>query len=248
MVAPTFLSRPRLRRLTTLFAAICVSAGAMAIGVAASEEPATAESAPPHAAPSLAASPTATTALPKTRTKSATCTGKARNLTLASGGRTVTEPKVPRPAYLQIKKASVVRDSTGVTISYTLAGDAPDRDSEIPNATYWTWLGDGIGSVDEPSVSMEYLNGEWTVFVNGPATVVGGTVHARLAVHGRTVSVRLPLHVRVSTGWDADLSKFTHAGWSTEGQDPAGRGSWADGCPINGDEAGNPGPWEVPLR
>jgi hypothetical protein len=95
---------------------------------------------------------------------------------------------------------------------------------------------------------MEFLDGDWRVVLNGPVDVVGGTVDAIPDIHGRTISVRVPMRVTASTGWDADLSKFTRAGWSTEGEDPNGYGSWADGCPVSGDEAGDPGAWEVPLR
>lgn len=67
-------------------------------------------------------------------------------------------------------------------------------------------------------------------------------------IHGRTVSVRLSLRVSTSSGYVADLSKFIHVGWCTEGRDPSGFGSWMDGCPISGEDAGNPGSWEVALR
>ncbi|MFJ9360755.1 hypothetical protein [Streptomyces mirabilis] len=201
----------------------------------------------PTASLSMKASPTQT-ARAKPRVVSASCTGEAKNMTLAANGHTVTKSSSPNPAYLQIKKARLVRDSRGVTVSYTLAGVPPHPASDISSATYWTWLGDGYGDVSELSVSMEWLNSKWRVVANGPVDVVGGTVDARPVIHGHTVSVRVPLHVAVSTGWDADLSKFTHVGWSTEGEDPLGLGSWADGCPVSGDEAGNPGSWEVKLR
>ncbi len=73
-------------------------------------------------------------------------------------------------------------------------------------------------------------------------------VEARPETHGHTVSVRLPLRVSTPSGYVADLSEFTHAGWSTEGKDPSGFGTWMDGCPISGEEAGNPGSSEVALH
>ncbi len=136
----------------------------------------------------------------------------------AAGG-SVTKSSSQPPAYLRIKEARAVRDSKGVTVSYTLAGNAPELGSEA-DATYWTWLGDGLDDMDEPAVSMQYLDSRWFVQVSGTNDVVGGDVEARPEIHGRTVSVRLPLRVPTSSGYVADLSKFTHAGWSTAGKDP----------------------------
>lgn len=42
-------------------------------------------------------------------------------------------------------------------MSYTLAGNAPESGSDA-DATYWTWLGDGLDDMDEPAVSMQYLD------------------------------------------------------------------------------------------
>ncbi|MEW2260804.1 hypothetical protein [Streptomyces sp. NPDC047869] len=132
-------------------------------------------------------------------------------------------------------------------MSNTLAGKAPEPGSDA-DATHWSWLGDGLDDMDEPAVSMQYLDSRWFVQVSGTNDVVGGDVEARPEIHGGTVSVRVPLRVSTSSGYVADLSKFTHAGWSTEGKDPSGFGTWMDGCPISGEEAGNPGSWEVPLH
>jgi hypothetical protein len=165
----------------------------------------------------------------------------------AAGG-TVTKSSSQPPGYLRIKTASVVRDGDGVTVSYTLAGNPPRPGSDATDANYYTWLGDGVDDYDEPAVAMEYLNSQWSVLAYGSNTVVGGTVDVRPAIDGHTVSVRMPLRVATSSGYVADLSTFTHAGWSTEGRDPSGFGVWMDGCPINGEAAGNPGSWEVELR
>ncbi|MGW2445296.1 hypothetical protein [Streptomyces sp. NPDC001675] len=101
--------------------------------------------------------------------------------------------------------------------------------------TYWTWLGDGLDDMDEPVVSMQYLDSRWSVHVSGTNDVVGGDVEAQPEVHGHTVSVRPPLRVSTSSGYVADLSKFTHASWSTEGKDPSGFSTWMDGCPLGGE-------------
>ncbi|MFF4037424.1 hypothetical protein [Streptomyces sp. NPDC001816] len=255
MIPPSFLSGQRVRRLGTLLAVLCVSAGVIAIGEASSGEAAAPQAdhrrAAPSASPSVEPAPTKTalktSARPVPQVKSARCTGRAKNMFFTAAGGSVTEPSSQPPAYLRIKKASVVRDSKGVTVSYTLAGNAPEPGSDA-DATYWTWLGDGLDDMDEPAVSMQYLDSRWFVHVSGTNDVVGGDVEARPEIHGHTVSVRLPLRVSTSSGYVADLSKFTHAGWSTEGKDPSGFGTWMDGCPISGEEAGNPGSWEVALH
>ncbi|MEV6833287.1 hypothetical protein AB0N17_01925 [Streptomyces sp. NPDC051133] len=133
-------------------------------------------------------------------------------------------------------------------MSYTLAAEPPRRGSGVSDADYYTWLGDGADDMDEPAVSVMWLNSRWSVEVYGSNDVIGGTVDVRPVIHGRTVSVHLPLRIATSSGYVADLSTFTHAGWSTEGKDPTGFGTWMDGCPAGGDEAGNPGDWEVELR
>lgn len=272
MVALPFLSRPRSRRLTTLLAVVCVSTGVIAIGRASNGEPASPQAAPrgvsqspsaptspsPSSTAPVATSPTATpspskvsrakASRPRSKVLSASCTGSVRNFSFTAAGGTVTHSDSPPPRYLQIKKASLVRDSKGVTVSYTLSGTPPHPGSNIPLATYWTWLGDGLGDVNEPSVSVEYFKSRWRVEIDGPVDVLGGTANVRPVINGHTVSVRLPLHVAVSTGWELDLSKFTHVGWSTEGRDPSDYGTWMDGCPISGAEAGNPGAWEIALR
>jgi hypothetical protein len=255
VIPPSFLSGQRVRRLGTLLAVLCVSAGVIAIGEASSGEAASpqavrhrvAPSSSPSLEPSQAKTSPKKSARPTPRVMSASCTGRAENLFFTAVGGSVTESSSQPPAYLRIKEASVVRDSRGVTVSYTLAGNAPEPGSEA-DATYWTWLGDGLDDMDEPAVSMQYLDSRWFVQVSGTNDVVGGDVEARPEIRGRTVSVRLPLRVSTSSGYVADLSKFTHAGWSTEGKDPSGFGTWMDGCPIGGEGAGNPGSWEVPLH
>ncbi|MEU6598354.1 hypothetical protein [Streptomyces flaveolus] len=232
-----------------------MSAGIIAIGEASSGEAAAPQAdhrrGAPSARPSIEPAPTKTvlktSARPVPRVMSARCTGQAKNLFFTAAGGSVTESSSQPPAYLRIRKARVVRDSKGVTVNYTLAGIAPEPGSGA-DATYWTWLGDGLDDMDEPALSMQYLDSRWFVHVSGTNDVVGGDVEARPQIHGRTVSVRLPLRVSTSSGYVADLSKFTHAGWSTEGKDPSGFGTWMDGCPIGGEEAGNPGSWEVALH
>ncbi|WP_432030913.1 hypothetical protein [Streptomyces sp. 1222.5] len=232
-----------------------MSAGGIAIGEASNDEAAAPQAdhhrVAPSASPSIEPAPTKTaletSARPAPQVVSARCTGKAKNLFFTAAGGSVTKSSSQPPAYLRIKEARVVRDSKGVTVSYTLAGNAPEPGSDA-DATYWTWLGDGLDDMDEPAVSMQYLDSRWSVQVSGTNDVVGGDVKARPEVHGHTVSVRLPLRVSTSSGYVADLSKFTHAGWSTEGKDPSGFGTWMDGCPISGEEAGNPGSWEVALH
>lgn len=254
MIPPSFLSGQRVRRLGTLLAVLCVSAGIIAIGEASSGEAATPQAdhrrGAPSASPSIEPAPTKTalktSARPVPRVMSARCTGQAKNLFFTAAGGSVTESSSQPPAYLRIRKARVVRDSKGVTVSYTLAGNAPEPGSDA-DATYWTWLGDGLDDMDEPAVSMQYLDSRWFVHVSGTNDVVGGDVEARPEIHGHTVSVLLPLRVSTSSGYVADPSQFTHAGWSTEGKDPSGFGTWMDGCPISGEEAGNPGSWEVAL-
>ncbi|MFI1538440.1 hypothetical protein [Streptomyces anandii] len=232
-----------------------MSAGLIAIGEASSGEAAApqadhrraAPSASPSAEPSPAKTVLKTSARPVAQVMSARCTGRAKNMFFTAAGGSVTKSSSQPPAYLRIKEARAVRDSKGVTVSYTLAGNAPELGSEA-DATYWTWLGDGLDDMDEPAVSMQYLDSRWFVQVSGTNDVMGGDVEARPEIHGRTVSVRLPLRVSTSSGYVADLSKFTHAGWSTAGKDPSGFGTWMDGCPISGKEAGNPGSWEVALH
>lgn len=74
---------------------------------------------------------------------------------------------------LRVKEPGVIRDNKGVTVSYTLAGNAPESGSDA-DATYWTWLGDGLDDMDEPTVSMQYLASRWFVYVSGTNDVVGG--------------------------------------------------------------------------
>jgi hypothetical protein len=263
-MSPSFLSGQRARRLTTLLAVLCVSAGAIAIGEASSGEDAAPQAdhhhrAAPSASPSAEPSPTEAAVeksprpaakvkkspRPAAKAESARCSGQAENMFFTAAGGSDTVPPSRPPAYLRIEKAAVKRDGKGVTVSYTLAGEVPGPGAD---ATYWTWLGDGLDDWDDPAVSVQYLGARWSVQVSGTNDVLGGDVEIRPDVHGRTVSVRLPLHVRTSSGYVADLSDFTHAGWSTEGKDPSGHGTWMDGCPISGEEAGDPGSWEVALR
>lgn len=253
-MSPSFLSGQRARRLTTLLAVLCVSAGAIAIGEASSGEDAAPQADHHHrAAPSASASvePSPTEAAveksprPAAKAETARCSGQSDNMFFTAAGGSATVPPSRPPAYLHIEKAAVKRDGKGVTVSYTLAGEVPGPGAD---ATYWTWLGDGLDDWDDPAVSVQYVGARWSVQVSGTNDVLGGDVKIRPDVHGRTVSVRLPLHVRTSSGYVADLSDFTHAGWSTEGKDPSGHGTWMDGCPISGEEAGDPGSWEVALR
>lgn len=250
MHAP-FLSPRRIRRLGTLLTMTCVSAVVIALAKApdaggavthASAAPASTPtpSAAPHASPSHSTRP-----LPQV---SATCTGRAKNMYFTAAGGSITDPSTPPAGYLRIKKASVVRNGHGVTVSYTLAADPPQPGSGISDAQYFTWLGDGTNDMDEPAVSLTWLDSKWNVTVDGTNDVLGGTVDVQPIVHGHTVSVHLPLRIATSSGYVADLSTFTHAGWSTEGKDPTGFGTWMDGCPTSGEAAGNPGDWEVKLR
>ncbi|MFI8297707.1 hypothetical protein ACIGCZ_17390 [Streptomyces nigra] len=250
---PSFLPGQRARRLTTLLAVLCVSTGVIAIGEASSGEDAAPQAdhhrAAPSTTPSAEPSPTKDAVKksprPAAKVESARCRGQAENMFFTAAGGSVTVPPSRPPAYLRIERAAVKRDGKGVTVSYTLAGEVPGPGA---GATYWTWLGDGLDDWDDPAVSVEYLGARWSVYVSGTNDVLGGEVEIRPDVHGRTVSVHLPLHVRTSSGYVADLSDITHAGWSTEGRDPSGYGTWMDGCPIRGKEAGDPGSWEVALR
>ncbi|WP_351234603.1 hypothetical protein [Streptomyces sp. NPDC002133] len=176
---------------------------------------------------------------------SASCKGAVKNMTYSAAGGTVTESDSPAPSYLSIQQAEVSRDTNGVTVSYALKAPAPYAGSNVKDANYSTWFGDGDSN--NGLITMLYLDSTWFVSVIGYDMETGGDIDAQPTVNGDNVTVRLPLKAR-TTGGTVDLSQFTHVGWSSSGKDPSGVGTWDDGCPVDGLTAGDPGNWMVRMR
>ncbi|RMI33585.1 hypothetical protein EBN03_10810 [Nocardia stercoris] len=91
--------------------------------------------------------------------------------------------------------------------------------------------------------------GIWDIGVSGPDDAAAGQTTVSPTINGNTVTARLPLHVAISGNLagssTVDLSSFTHIGWASSAL--VDGASWMDGCPTDGESAGNPGAWEIPM-
>jgi cell division septation protein DedD len=264
----TTAERPLHRALTGLMAAAVFTSGLLYSGGPADDAEAAAQhtsgapAKPPTPTPSAASpssSPTETaTATPppspsKTEEKEkeepverASCTGSSSNLRFSAAGGTIKTSPNPAPGHLQIKSGSVRRDGKNVKATYVLKGAAPRPGDGIPSGDYGLWFGDGTFS-DAGLITMLYLNDTWHVSIND-SNWEGGDVATEPEVDGNKITLTLPLNTPTDSGTTIDLSSFTHVGWTIQSKDPSGFGTWSNGCPVDGDTAGDPGDWMVEMR
>ncbi|MCD0483386.1 hypothetical protein LO771_13480 [Streptacidiphilus sp. ASG 303] len=161
---------------------------------------------------------------------------------MQAGG--ATKGKAGIPGYMKIDHVRWVRDESGMTITYTMAGRIPEALPDLSGVSWVSSLGTRNSMDAAGSVTVSLFQDEWRVMAGAPDPNASSEyISVRPRLKGRTLTVRLPAQLSTDGGV-LQISRTTHVATLVNGKTGLGEGTWYDGCP---DDGGRTLDWENTL-